>query len=143
MTLSVKKGTNGCEKSKMLSPISFVPPRAEILTVYPSLRITSSTRRRVSGLILPVSFSTLETVLMETFASRATSLIVTRFPIVRIHFCLLHDTPSTASLCSYYGKSQSGRASPPHIGIIYPSTSEFSQGAFLRWTPCTIRQISF
>ena len=58
---------------------SFVPPdriaRAEILTVYPSLRITSSTRRRVSGLILPVSFSTLETVLMETFASRATSLI--------------------------------------------------------------------
>ena len=60
--VSIKTVSNVLNDTGSMSPISFVPPdriaRAEILTVYPSLRITSSTRRRVSGLILPVSFST-------------------------------------------------------------------------------------
>ena len=74
---------NGWQKSVMASPMSFVPPvfmaRADTLTRYPRRSMASWTRWRVSGRILPVLFSTFDTVLMETPVSRATSVMVTRF----------------------------------------------------------------
>jgi hypothetical protein len=45
--------------------------------MYPSSAIASSTRERVSGLTLGLLLITRDTVIAETPASRATSLIVT------------------------------------------------------------------
>ena len=63
-----------------------------------------STLCRVSGRILPVLLITLDTVLMETSAALATSLIVTRLPISLLRISCRGTTIAYPPMISPYLK---------------------------------------
>src|SRR6476620_7181900 len=65
-------------------------------------------RRRVFSLTGPLSFRTLDTVATDTFASRATSLIVTMILAKGPGLVPLEGGPRSAAGCRVIGQSQSG-----------------------------------
>ena len=94
--------------------------------------MASWTRWRVSGRILPVLFSTFDTVLMETPVSRATSVMVTRFATAPLSSYLGHvrtarpERPSDSSITRFplrnpflaagSGENEAVRSDPPRTG---------------------------
>ena len=121
-----RSAKKGLETSAMIRPtVRDAFPlrlRANSLGRYPSLSATSATRAAVTGLTIGSPFTTRETVLIETPASRPTSANVTRLALPLS--APPAKVPTTLSSCEpprhWSGGARPHREAPGLVRVGYP-----------------------